>query len=441
MKLNTKFTLYFAFSKLLIFGFFLCILPIVFSWYTQYSIDKFLHGQENKVFDKIRENGMEYYLQGEQNYGSYTMLKEDYIAIQTTRADSSDLGPSHIDNQRRIVESDTLNYRILHRFFEADGKMYLLEIGRSQHSISLYAAILQQVALVILMVLFLLTISVDYFYGRHLLSPLQRIIRYRLSEQQFPFDLEFKAIPTTTTDFRLLDEHLCDLMQRATHAYTREKDFTANASHELLTPISILRGKIENMLIQPDLNLELQEKLLSSLQTLDRLNGIVKTLLFLARVDSGQYPRTQEVFIRSLLTRVTEELEPLMGEKQIHLSIEVPKDLALAHQHEELLFHLFHNLINNAIVYNRPQGWINISHNCDGTNHQIIISDSGVGMTANELENLFQRFRSKYSKGNGLGMSIVKSIADFLQINIQIDSKPEDGTTVYLHFPSKEPIN
>lgn len=170
MKLNTKFTFYFAISKLIIFGLFLSILPFFFNWYAQYSIDRGLRKQQDKVFDNIRTNGLDYYFQGDKSYGSYTMLKEDYIAIQTVGKDSARLGPATIAMEQRIVDTDTINYRILHRFFEANGQMYLLEIGRSQNSISMYADILQQVALVILVILLLITISIDYFYGRHLLK-------------------------------------------------------------------------------------------------------------------------------------------------------------------------------------------------------------------------------------------------------------------------------
>ncbi|MFD1771216.1 sensor histidine kinase [Sphingobacterium suaedae] len=436
MKLNTKLTLYFTASKLLIFGFFLAILPPVFQWYSRYTIDKFLHVQENKVFDNIRQNGMEYYLQGEQSYGSYTMLKEDYIAIQATLGDTSNPQQGNINNQRRIVDTDTLDYRILHRYFEADGKTYLLEIGRSQDSISLYADILQQVALGILMILLLLTVSIDYFYGRHLLAPLQRIIRRRLTEQRFPFDLNFQPIPTTTKDFRLLDERLCELMRRATLAYTREKDFTANASHELLTPISILRSKMENVLAQPNVPVAVQERLFASLQTLERLNRIVKTLLFLARVDSGQYQRTQRVFIAPLLEKIAQELDPLFEEKKIKLTLQVPRDLCLDNQHEELLFHLFYNLMNNAIAYNRSGGWIKVSHTTEGTPQGIVIADNGKGMTPSEVEQLFHRFKSTQPTGNGLGMSIVKGIADFLKIDISVQSAPNKGTRIVLQFDS-----
>lgn len=434
MKLNTKFTLYFAISKLLIFGLFLCTLPILFNWYAQYSIDKFLHHQQDKVFDNIRINGLDYYLQGEENYGSYTMLKEDYIAIQTVNGDSANLSPAVINIEKRIVESDTLSYRILHRFFEADGEMYLLEIGRSQNSISMYADILQQVALGILIILLLTTVSIDYLYGQHLLKPLQRIIQLRLTEQRFPFSLNFRPIKTSTTDFRLLDERLCELMTRATNAYVREKDFTANASHELLTPISILRGKIENTLNQESLSAAVQDKLLSSLHTLERLNGIVRTLLLLARVDSGQYERSETVLLAPLLHEICRELEPLLDEKDLQVTIQIPEGLHLMEQHGQLLFQLFYNLINNAIQYNYQSGRIKITGRKSAEHYIVEIIDSGIGMDEAQMATLFNRFLTKQSSGNGLGLSIVKSIADFLGIAISVTGTAGEGTTVVLFF-------
>lgn len=434
MRLNTKFTLYFALSKLILFGLFLLVLPFLFNWYSRYTIDSFLHSQQHKVFDNIRLNGLGHYLQGESTYGSYTMLKEDYVAIQSVQKDSTKLGPAIINIERRVVDNDTIDYRILHRFFEIDGQLYSLEIGRSQSSISIYADILQQVALGILVVLLLVTISIDYFYGRHLLRPLQDIIRIRLTEQSFPFQLSFKPIKTSTVDFRLLDDKLCELMKRATLAYVREKEFTANASHELLTPISILRGKIENMLLLESLSAEAQERLLSSMRTLERLNGIVRTLLFLARVDSGQYQRKDTVLMASLLHTVCEELFSLMEEKDIVLSVEIPSTLHIIKQHQQLIFQLFYNLINNAVQYNRQKGWIRIIGRESLEYYIIDIADNGVGMSEEQVGKLFDRFQTKQSNGHGLGLSIVKSIANFLNIEIRISSSEKHGTTISLLF-------
>ena len=434
MRLNTKLTLYFAISKLLIFGLFLSALPFFFNWYAQYSIDRVLREQQHKVFDNIRINGLDYYFQGDKNYGSYTMLKEDYIAIQTAGKDTTRLSPATINIEQRVVDKDTINYRILHRFFEANGQMYLLEIGRSQNSISMYSDILQQVAFVILIVLLLITISIDYFYGRGLLNPLQDIIQFRLTEQTFPFSLKFKSIKTSTTDFRLLDKRLCELMIRATKAYVREKEFTSNASHELLTPISILRGKIENLLSQDISPLEAQDKLLSALQTLERLNGIVRTLLLLARVDSGQYERNETVLAGQLLEEICEELRPLMDDKEIKVQFELPATLYICNQHRQLLFQLFYNLINNAIQYNRQSGWIKIIGSESTEKYIIDISDSGIGMNKAQITKIFDRFQTKQSTGHGLGLSIVKSIADFLDINIEVSASKKCGTTISLLF-------
>jgi signal transduction histidine kinase len=298
----------------------------------------------------------------------------------------------------------------------------------------MYADILQQVALVILVILLLITISIDYFYGRHLLNPLQDIIRFRLTEQTFPFSLKFKSIKTSTSDFRLLDERLCELMTRATKAYVREKEFTSNASHELLTPISILRGKIENLLNQDIPLLEAQDKLLSSLQTLERLNGIVRTLLLLARVDSGQYERNETVLVGQLLQEICEELRPLMDDKEIKVKFELPDALYIYNQHRQLLFQLFYNLINNAIQYNRQSGWIKIIGSESAEKYIIDISDSGMGMTSEQIAKIFDRFQTKQSTGHGLGLSIVKSIADFLDIEIQISASNKYGTTIRLSF-------
>ncbi|WP_164111743.1 MULTISPECIES: sensor histidine kinase [Sphingobacterium] len=437
MKLNSKFTLYFALSKLLIFGLFLLILPWLFSFYARYSIDGVLKKQQHAVFDNIRHYGLQHYLQGDSSFGSYTMLKEDYIALQQVQADSSLPGSFSIANEARIIDRDTIEYRILHRYFEADGTTYLLEIGRSETSIRLYAALLQKVALGILGLLLITTVTIDYFYGTHILRPLRDIVRLRLQHQSFPFTAASQPISTSTLDFQLLDQRLRELMAQATAAYTREKEFTANASHELLTPIAVLRSKLENLLDTPSLSDAVIDKLQSSLHTLDRLQGLVRTLLFLARVDSGEYSRTETVHLHPLLQDIISELQLFMDAKSLSLNMTVDPQLRISHQHRQLLFQLLYNLIHNAIQYNVQGGRVDIRGSFSADKFKLCIQDTGIGMDATQTEKLFQRFH-RLAVGNGLGLSIAKSIADFLAIDIQVHSEKQRGTTIYLLFEAQD---
>lgn len=432
MKLNHKLNIYFALSKLIIIGLFILLLPLIFNWYSVYTIDKFLRLQRDEAFQNIKTNGLDFYLEGSDTYGSYTMLKDDYIAIQHVVPDSL-IGLKEIEDQIRIIDRDTAEYRILKNVFTHNKKYYILEIGRSRETIELYSSLLQHVGLVLLFILFFITIILDFYCSRRLLRPFWSIIDKRLLRQEFPFDLNFSPIKTTTADFIFLDQSLKALMESTTKAFNREREFTANASHELLTPISILRGKIENMMIDKDLSEKQAVKLSDMVNTLDRLGRIVKSLLLLARIDSGQYKKTDSISPYQILSEIISELSPMLEDKNITVRIAVKQDLQFDGVNQELIFHLFYNLINNAIRYNKPGGTIEIKDEYVGKSCRISIADTGQGIEPDDLQNIFSRFSHYEGSGrHGLGMSIVKSIADYFDIKIDVSSKPKTGTTISL---------
>lgn len=432
MKLNHKLNVYFALSKLIIIGLFILLLPIIFNWYSVYTIDKFLRLQRDEAFQNIKTKGLDFYLEGSAAYGSYTMLKDDYIAIQQVAPDLL-IGLKEIDDQIRIIDRDTAEYRVLKNVFTHNKKYYILEIGRSRETIELYSSLLQHVGMVLLLILFFITIILDFYYSRRALKPFWSIIDKRLVQQEFPFDLNFSPIKTSTNDFLFLDASLKALMESTTKAFNREREFTANASHELLTPISILRSKIENMMIDKDLTEKQALKLSEMDNTLDRLGRIAKSLLFLARIDSGQYEKTDKVKLHKVLSDIVFELHPMLENRNISVSIDIQEDLQLEGLNQELIFHLFYNLINNAIRYNKPGGSIEIRDESVGSIYRISISDTGQGIHKEDLDRIFDRFSHHGSSGrHGLGMSIVKSIADYFNIKIEIISKLGQGTTISL---------
>jgi signal transduction histidine kinase len=432
MKLNHKLNVYFALSKLIIIGLFILLLPAIFNWYSVYTIDKFLRLQRNEAYQNIKANSLDFYLEGSEAYGSYTMLKDDYIAIQRVVPDSL-IGLREIDDQIRIIDRDTAEYRILRNVFMHDNKYYILEIGRARETIELYSSLLQHTGLILLLILFFITLILDFYYSRQALKPFWSIIDKRLVQQKFPFDLNFSPIKTTTKDFIFLDASLKALMESTTKAFNREREFTANASHELLTPISIVRSKIENMMIDKDLS-EIQALKLSEMDnTLDRLGRIVRSLLFLARIDSGQYKKTDKIRLQEVLSDIISELDPMLEDRNINISIDVREDSHLVGMNQELIFHLFYNLINNAIRYNKSGGSIEIKDEYVGNTYHIFITDTGQGINSENLDTIFDRFSHHEGSGrHGLGMSIVKSIADYFNIQVKIKSKLGHGTTINL---------
>eukprot|EP01132_Coremiostelium_polycephalum_P012250 gene12250-14979_t len=248
-------------SKLAIVILFILLLPSLVKQialeYTNYTLKE----QKKKVLDIVQKNGLHYYLEKDSAYGSYTMLKEEYISLAPA---APGLKVDTIKNARRIVEKDTLNYRILSYTFKNSSRNYLLEIGKTTASINQYDQPLQRFALYVLMVLVLLTILIDLTFTRVLIRPLTKIISTRLVNRKFPFK-------------------------------EQEKEFTANASHELMTPISILQHKMENLLADQQVSESVSLRIIEMMKSLDRLKKISSSLLLISRIENEQFVKRDQV--------------------------------------------------------------------------------------------------------------------------------------------------
>lgn len=436
MKLLTKLTLFATISKLAIVLLFVWLLPLLVDKVALEYANHRLRQQEKKVFNVIRQNGIEYYLEGDSTYGSYTMLKEEYVSLE--RNSNAQL-PDTILNSQRIVEGDTLNYRTLISNFEYEKQRYTLEIGKTVDSIRLYNAPLQRIALWVLAALVLFTLLLDLSVMRILISPLRKIIRSRLVNARVPFTESFTPVKTSTSDFRYLDESLIGLMQTITDDFERERAFTSNASHELMTPISILQTKLENLMLSSQDEVT-QEKVLDMMKILNRLKKIVNALLMISRIENSQYLRSHTIQCGQLIPEITNELAGRIANRELTLTISLRKDIRLVRLNQDLVFQLFYNIINNAIRYNTEGGSIHITDSMGaGGEYLISVKDTGVGISAEEQESIFDRFKkggSSRTEGHGLGLSIVKSIVTYHGLDLSLESEPGLGSVFTVSFPA-----
>ncbi len=229
-------------------------------------------------------------------------------------------------------------------------------------------------------------------------------------------------------------------MGKIKEAFDKEREFTSNASHELMTPISILQNKLENLMVDSDMNVALQEKTLGMMKTVNRLKKIVHSLLLISRIDNDQFTRTDTINMDQLMREVMEELGHRAETRGIEVSIDLPPGVIVIPQmNHELIFQLFYNLINNAIRYNKENGQIFINAKISPLHTWTIhIRDTGIGIPPEELDTIFDRFkktRQASSEGYGLGLSIVKSIAQYHNIRLAVNSEPGIGTQFSVVFP------
>lgn len=436
MKLSTKLTLFITGSKLVIVLLFILALPFLIkqiaSEYTNYTLKQ----QQKKVLSIVKKNGLDYYFQSDDNYGSYTMLKEEFIALLPV---AHDLNLNIIKDSQRLIENDTLNYRVLSYTFKNKDKNYLLEIGKTTASINQYNKPLQRFALYVLIALIALTILIDLTFIRVLIRPLAKIISTKLINSKFPFGDNYKQIKTSTTDFKYLDESLVLLMHQINDAFYKEREFTSNASHELMTPISILQNKMENLLAYEMLDEPTAIAVVEMMKTVDRLKNITKSLLLISRIENAQYIRKEDVKPLLIFNDIIEEISHRLEDKQIQIFLDVSPQVVLQDVNKDLLFQLFFNLVHNAIKFNKEKGEIFIKDKYKDTQtYEVTITDTGIGIPKDDLPFIFDRFmKTNLEKdvGYGLGLAIVKSIAMYHNIQISVQSEVGKGTTFKISIP------
>lgn len=438
MKLQTKLTLFNAISKLVIVTLFVLLLPYIIENINKDYTDTRLVKQKDKLLQIVKDKGIKTYIEDGESYGSYLPLKEEYISLDEVEP-GYDLDT--IQDEKRLVERDTIDYRILSHTFKAENKTYLLEIGKSTETIGETSGPLQNIAFKILLGMILLTILADLVYSSYVLKPLSLIIRTKLIGNKFPSFTSYREVRTSTTDFQHLDISIHKMVETIELAFQKEREFISNASHELMTPISILQSKIENMFEQDDIADELKLRLMEMQKILNRLKSITKTLLLISQIENDQFLKEDQISVNQLLQDVYDEISIRLQDKNIGYALFIIDDALLTNVNKFLLFNLLFNLINNAIKYNTPDGEITVTGQMVKNNYTISIADTGIGIDKEELPYIFNRFKkikqSLLQDSFGLGLPIVKSIAAFHEIEITISSEKGKGSTFTLTFPVK----
>jgi heavy metal sensor kinase len=242
-----------------------------------------------------------------------------------------------------------------------------------------------------------------------------------------------------------------DMLSRLEAAFERQKRFIADASHEMRTPLAILKGDVEVALNRPRQVEEYQKTLEMVNETTDRLIALVQELFLLARADNNQLPLQVERFnLVELLTGEINNLKSQAYKKNIMIALEMPVELPITADPAKLR-RLFINLIDNAIKYSNPGGEINISATVRGEQACVAIADTGSGISADHLPHLFDRFyrvdkaRSRHmssanGSGFGLGLSIAQWLVQAHRGRIEVTSRVGYGSTFTVWLPLEPPI-
>lgn len=234
---------------------------------------------------------------------------------------------------------------------------------------------------------------------------------------------------------------LNEMLGRLDSAFSQIRQFSADASHELQTPLTILKGELEVALRSPRSPDEYQRTLKSALEEIDRIAHLVEGLLLLARADAGVLRMDrQPVDLAQLVEETYGQTKVLADSHNLTLDLGPVEPLTIRGDYERLR-RLLLNLVNNGIKYTPPGGRVTLSVQRDGEWASLQVSDTGIGLSHEEQERIFQRFyraveaRSQDERGAGLGLCIAQSIAEAHGGRIQVESSPGQGSTFTVLLP------
>ena len=239
-----------------------------------------------------------------------------------------------------------------------------------------------------------------------------------------------------------------DLQNKMDEAVLSQKRFLADASHEMRSPITVMKGNIEIALRRERDADEYRSILRSNLEEIDRLEFLLKDLMFLARADANELVMNMAPMrLDDLLFQVVESLRPVAYAKNIELSINcLYGDESAMVGDKDRLKQLFVNLIENGIRYTPNDGKVAVTLDWLNGVNEVVVSDTGMGIPEKEIPKLFERFyrvdkaRSRVSGGTGLGLCICKWIVDAHDGEIAIRSTEGVGTDVTVMLLSGIPV-
>jgi two-component system OmpR family sensor kinase len=313
------------------------------------------------------------------------------------------------------------SYRVLIRSLPGGGRIAISQGTTVRNEIARDSALRTVLPILIMVPILLLLIG---NLVRQLLKPVTRLadeIDARSEQELHP--IQQAHVPSEIRPFVIAINRL---LQRVSDSMQLQRRFLADASHELRSPMAALSLQAE-MLSNVDMPDEAKKRLARLRQGIDRGRNLLDQLLSLARAQDAKATPTKTISVQQVYRRVLEDLMPLAEAKHIDVGVAITSDVHLLANELDLVA-IVKNLVDNAIRYTPDGGCIDLSV-VDEPNHVILeIEDSGVGIPEGERERVldpFYRVLGSDQTGSGLGLSIVKTIAERLQGRIELSDSSQ----------------
>ena len=305
--------------------------------------------------------------------------------------------------------SDPEDFRILHKKVEIMGRPYVISIESSMFEKEDLIRTILTIQLGILLLLLAGTVAINYFIHKRVWQPFYDSLAY-LKEFNIESDSREQPRKLKIQEFKQLSNSIQQLSVRVRQAYYSQKEFIENASHELQTPLTVLKFKLELLLQEKDLTREQGELISDMYREIEQMQELNSNLLLLSKIENGQFASQEVVHLPEAILEVTEDLALLAQSKNQQILEEfTTTDVALYSTNKTLFKIMVANLLTNAIQYSAPGSLLLIRL----TSHSFQVNNPGAPFPV-PTDKVFKRFvRHNKQKGNGLGLSIVQSIARY----------------------------
>ena len=292
-------------------------------------------------------------------------------------------------------------------------------------------------SLIISAVLALLGGVATYFISGHALRPI-RELSDKIEKVQAQNLADSRIEENQVKELNQLSVSYNKMLERLSDAFEIQRQFTANAAHELRTPLALMQVQLDlyHSNSHPDNDADTVQMIKMVTEQNDRLNKMVKTLLDMSELQT--VGRDDEIILDALVDEVLEDLEPLAEGKNIRL-IGKCKDITMVGS-DILIYRLVYNLVENAIKYNHSGGQVTVSADRKENHVYLSVEDTGAGIPEELKERVFEPFfrvdksRSRELGGVGLGLALVREIVRVHDGSITVKSNPSGGTIFEVVF-------
>lgn len=313
-------------------------------------------------------------------------------------------------------------------------------ISVSTDSIVDSVEIFNRKALLLELLMGLIVIGIALYFSVSLVRPFKRVTN-SIEEWSEGFSEETVSIPDYI-ETEAISVAFNKLLGKMKSLDASRQEFVSNVSHELKTPITSMKVLADSLLMQEEVPPELYKEFLGDItEEIDRETEIINDLLSLVKMDkTAANLNIQIVNINELIELILKRLRPIAGKRNIELVFESFREVS-AEVDEVKLTLAFSNLVENAVKYNKENGWVHVSLNADHKYFYFKVADSGIGIPEEAIDQIFERFyrvdksHSSEIGGTGLGLSITRSSILMHRGAIKVESSEGEGTTFTVRVP------